>query len=63
MKPSDVFLGNDNDSILKDKIDLQDTNDERQSDVKSDDDSSGNEIEEDDNITAKDFAWGMCSRM
>ena len=36
MKPSNVSLGNYNDSILKDKIE-HDTDDEAQTDVESDD--------------------------
>ena len=31
-------------------------------DVKSYDDSSGDEDEEDDNITTGDVVWGMCGR-
>ena len=37
VKPSNVFLGNYNDSILKDKIELHDTDDEAQTDVESHD--------------------------
>ena len=48
---------------LKDKIELQDTDDEGQIDVESDDDSSDDEDEEDDDINAGDVVWGMCSRM
>ena len=36
VKPSNVSLGNYNDSILKDKIELHDTDDEAQTDVESD---------------------------
>ena len=51
-------------SILKDKIELQDTDHEEQTGVESDDDSSvGDEDEEDHNITAGDVVSGMCGRM
>lgn len=43
VKPSDASLGNDNDSILKDKIELQDTDDKGQTDNETDDDSSGDD--------------------
>lgn len=65
VKPSNVSLGNYNDSVLKDKIKLQDTDDEGQTDVESDDVtwcSSGDEDEEDD-ITAGNLVWGMSGRM
>ena len=63
MKPSDIFLGNDDESILKDKIELQDTDDEGQTDVESDANSSQDEDETEDDITAGDVVWGMCGRM
>lgn len=65
VKPSNVSLGNYNDSVLKDKIKLQDTDDEGQTDVESDDVtwcSPGDEDEEDD-ITAGNLVWGMPGRM
>ena len=54
MKPSDIFLGNDDDSILKDKIELKDTDDEGQTDVESDANSFQDEDETEDDITAGD---------
>ena len=63
VKPSDIFLGNDDESILKDKIELQDTDDEGQTDVESDANSSQDEDETEDDITAGDVVWGMCGRM
>ena len=63
MKPSDIFLGNDDESILKDKIELQDRDDEGQTDVESDANSSQDEDKTEDDITAGDVVWGMCGRM
>ena len=51
MKPSDFSLGNDDESILRDKIELQHTVGRGQKNVESvesDDDSSGDEDKEDD---------------
>lgn len=56
MKPSNVSLGNYNDSILKDKIELHDTDDEAQTDVMTCED-------EEDDITAGNLIWGMSGRM
>ena len=51
MKPSDFSLGNDDESILRDKIELRHTVGRGQKNVESvesDDDSSGDEDKEDD---------------
>ena len=62
MKLSDGFFGTDDASILKEKIELQDTDDKEQTDVESDD-SSDDEDEADNDVITGDVAWGMCSRM
>ena len=58
VKPRDVSLVNSDGSVPKDKIELQDADGKGQTDVASDDDSSGDEDEGDDNITAIDVLWG-----
>ena len=55
----EVFLGNDDDSILEKKIELQDTDHEGQTDAESVGDSSSDEDKDDSNITSGDIVWGM----
>ena len=57
LKLSDISLGNDDDLILTNKIKLQSTDGEGQIDLESDEKSSGDEDEEDNDITAEDVVW------